>query len=111
MRNLKTALIATTALTILSLSQACAQQNSESNILNGQVDLNSSVSKLTTSVVDTSGNVTLDSTAGGNAVEIVTMNNTNVQTGQFTGGGADIVSIVNANVQNTDGTVSINSQA
>src|SRR5580693_8963183 len=110
MKKPMTSLIAGTALAILPLSLACAQESNESNILNGQINLQSDVSKVNVQVTDTNGNVAVDSIAGGNNAEIVTMNNTNVKNNQFVGSGADIVSTLNANVTNTTGGVSLDSE-
>jgi hypothetical protein len=110
MRKCTTILIAGTALATLPLSLACAQESNESYILNGQIDLQSDVSKVNTQVTDTNGGVAITSIAGGNNAEIVTMNNTNALNKQFVGSGADIVSILNANVQNTTGGVSLDSE-
>jgi hypothetical protein len=106
-------LIAGTALAILPVSQACAQASNDntSYILNGQIDLQSDVSKINAQVTDTGGNVAITSIAGGNNAEIVTMNNTYALNKQFVGSGADVVSILNAKVQNTTGSVSLDSEA
>src|ERR1700678_3406208 len=110
MRKCTTILITGTALAILPMSLACAQESNESNILNGQINLQSDVSKVNVQVTDTNGGVAVNSIAGGNNAEIVTMNNTNVVNKQYVGSGADIVSILNANVQNTTGGVSLDSE-
>jgi hypothetical protein len=105
-------LIAGTALAILSPTLACADgSNDASYILNGQIDLQSDVSKVNAQVTNTHGNVDVTSIAGGNNAEIVTMNNTYANNKQFVSGGADIVSMLNANVQNTTGSVNIDSEA
>ena len=54
-----------------------------SNILNGQVNFNASVSTLNTSVYNTGGDVVGQSVAGGNAVDITTMNDTTVNNNQY----------------------------
>src|SRR5215469_4113620 len=112
MKKCTSSLIAGTALAILPLSLACADglNDNTSYILNGQVDLQSDVSKVNVQVTDTNGGVAVTSIAGGNNAEIVTMNNTNALNKQFVGSGADIVSILNANVQNTTGGVSLDSE-
>ena len=112
MTRLAKTLIAGTALLILPANLACAQQNNDvANILNGQIDLKSDVSNLNTQISNVAGNVNATSTAGGNNVEVFTMNNTNVLNKQFVGSGADIVATQNADVQNAGGTVTLQSQA
>ena len=105
-------LIAGTALLTLPASLACAgESNDVSNILNGQVNLQSDISKVNTQVQNVVGNVDGTSTAGGNNVQIYTMNDTNVLNKQYVGPSADIVSIQNADVENAGGTVTLQSQA
>ncbi|HEY3636614.1 MAG TPA: hypothetical protein VGK90_00585 [Rhizomicrobium sp.] len=111
MRKCTKILITGTALAILPLTQACADGSNDSYILNGQIDLQSDVSKVNAQVLNTDGSVAITSIAGGNNAEIVTMNNTYATNKQFVGAGADIVSILNANVQNTTGSVSLDSEA
>jgi hypothetical protein len=83
---------------------------SQSNILNGQIDLHVANSTLDTNVNGAVGNVTGVSASGGNAVDITTMNNTNVDNNQYVTS-VDISSNVNANVQNVGGEVGLQSQA
>jgi hypothetical protein len=112
MTRLARILIAGTALLTLSASLACAQQSNDvSNILNGQVNLQSDVSKLNTTIDSVAGNVNSSSVAGGNNVSVFTMNNTNVINKQYVGPSADIVAIQNADVENAGGTVTLQAQA
>ncbi|HTQ13776.1 MAG TPA: hypothetical protein VMH86_07865 [Rhizomicrobium sp.] len=110
MTRLARTLIATTALTILPLSLAYAGGSSESNILNGQVDFHTAQSTLNVDTSNVAGNVAQQSVAGGNAVDITTMNNTEVTNNQYVSS-VDVSSHMNANVTNTGGTVSLSSQA
>jgi hypothetical protein len=112
MKKLMTILIAGTAALILPLSLACAQQNDGySNILNGQVDLQSQVAKVNTQVTNVFGNLDSSAAAIGNNVSIFTMNNTNVDNNQIVGPGADIVAIQNADVNNVGGTTTLSATA
>jgi hypothetical protein len=113
MNRLARILITGTALTILPLSLNCAlAQNDDqgSEILNGQIDFGSSNSHINTTVKNTAGSVDIESVAGGNTVDIFTMDNTKVVNKQIAAGG-NISSGVNADVQNTGGGVNISSSA
>ena len=83
---------------------------SQSNILNGQIDLHVANSTLDTSVNGAVGNVTGVSASGGNALDVTTMNNTNVDNNQYVTS-VDISSNISANVQNVGGQVGLQSQA
>ena len=81
-----------------------------SDILNGQVDFHVAQSNLNVDTTNVAGNVSQQSVAGGNAVEIVTMSNTEVTNNQYVSS-VDVGSAMNANISNTGGTVSLSSQA
>ena len=83
---------------------------SSSDILNGQVDFHIAQSNLNVDTTNVAGNVSQQSVAGGNAVDIVTMSNTDVTNNQYVSS-VNIGSAMNANVTNTGGTVSLQSQA
>ena len=115
MTPLARTLIAATALAMLTLTPTFAdsssdQQQGGSQILNGQVNLNSSVSVLRTTVDSVGQDVSVQSTAVGNTLDVTTMNDTNVSNQQYTAGG-DIVSDLGAQVTNVGGSVSIQGQA
>lgn len=112
MTRLAKILITGTALTILPLTQACAAESTStgSNILNGQVNFNATVSTLNTDVYNTGGDVVGQSVAGGNAVDITTMNDTTVTNNQFNKS-TTIESTINAGVGNIGGSVGYSSQA
>jgi hypothetical protein len=101
-----------TALTILPLSLACAAGSSEggSRILNGQVNFNATVSTLNTQTYSVNGDVAGQSVAGGNAVDITTMNDTHVVSTQYNKS-MTIDSTINAGVGNVGGSVGYSSQA
>ncbi len=102
-----------TAMTILPLSLACAAGSTDpagSNILNGQVNFNISVSTLNASTYGIGGDVVGQSVAGGNAVDITTMNDTHVTNNQYNKS-ATIKSTINAGVGNIGGSVGYSSQA
>lgn len=102
-----------TAMTILPLSLACAAGSTDttgSNILNGQVNFNASVSTLNTSAYSMGGDVVGQSVAGGNAVDITTMNDTHVTNNQYNKS-TTIDSTINAGVGNIGGSVGFSSQA
>jgi hypothetical protein len=95
----------------LPLSLAYAGQSTDSSdILNGQVDFHVDHTNLNLDVTDAAGNVSGTSVAGGNAVDITTMNNTNVTNNQYVSS-VSVSSDLNANVANTGGTVDLQSQA
>lgn len=113
MTRLAKALITATAVTILTLSSACAGESTDttgSNILNGQVNLNAAVSTLSASVYNVQGDVVGQSVAGGNAVDITTMNDTTVNNSQYSKS-TTIDSTINAGVGNINGSVGYTSQS
>ena len=81
-----------------------------SNVLNGQVNLNSQQSTLTLNTNEVQGNITGASVAGGNAIDITTMNNTNVINDQYVST-ANIGSDVYANIANVGGTTDLSNQS
>lgn len=93
----------------MSLAYAGASTDS-SNILNGQVDFHIAQSTLNLNVSDAAGNVSAQGVAGGNAVDITTMNNTEVTNSQYVSS-VNIDSDMNANVHNVGGMVNLSSQA
>jgi hypothetical protein len=111
MTRLAKILITGTALAILPMSLACAQTSSDGSIvLNGQIDLQQSASKVNTTVTNVAGNVSGTSASVGNNLEVVTMNNATVSNNQYVGQ-VSIAADQNANVKNTGGTVTLESQA
>jgi hypothetical protein len=111
MITLARTLITGTALTILLLSPACAGESSDGSvILNGQIDLHTSTSSLSTTIDNAGGGANVSSTAGGNAVNIVTMNDTHVDNSQYTSS-VSIFSDLGAQVTNVNGDVNIQGQA
>ena len=105
-----------TALLTLTLTSAYADGSNSvadggvSNVLNGQVNFNSQQSTLNLTTNEVAGNVSGGSVTGGNAVDVMTMNNTNVTNNQYVGGvniGADTY----ATVSNVAGTTDLQSQA
>ncbi|HEY5337028.1 MAG TPA: hypothetical protein VIJ85_02400 [Rhizomicrobium sp.] len=104
-----------TALLTLTLTSAYADgsNNSDggaSNVLNGQVNLNTQQATLNMSSNGVVGVVSGAAMAGGNAIDIATMNNTNIYNNQYVGGvniGADAY----ANIANTAGEVQLQSQS
>lgn len=98
---------------MLPLSLACAAGSTDptgSRILNGQVNLNASVSTLNTSVWGVHGDVAGQSVAGGNVVDIITMNDTTVANDQFNKS-VTIDSTINAHGDDIGGSVGYTSQA
>ena len=97
-----------------TLSPACAD-NSASNaggsqILNGQVSLSSSISTLNTSIDHAGGDVGVQSVAAGNVVDITTMNDTTVDSSQYTNA-TQVTSTANATISNVAGSVGFVNQA
>ncbi|HEX3944514.1 MAG TPA: hypothetical protein VHW69_10535 [Rhizomicrobium sp.] len=105
-------LIASTALTILPLSLASADGNTEdqSDIVNNQVTFSDSISHVNLDVGDIWGDVSGQSVAGGNSLDVTTMNDTNVTTTQYTQSGA-IAADLNANARQISGDVDLSAQA
>ena len=82
-----------------------------SNIINGQVNLQSNWSNLTGSIDNTGSDATVSGAAAGNLVDVTTMNNTRVNNSQIVGSNASIGSNVNVNVNNVSGNASVTNQA
>ena len=82
----------------------------QSNVLNGQVNLNSQQANLFMSASNTAGNISGGAAAGGNQIDITTMNNTDVTNNQYVQAGG-IASNVQANLTNVGGTTDLSSQA
>jgi hypothetical protein len=107
-------LIAATALATLSATCAYAgntNQSSGSNIINGQINLQSQFSNLTGNVDTIQGDAVVQSTAAGNMIDITTMNNTRVQNSQMVGPSASIDTNINTNISNVWGSVGVTNQA
>jgi hypothetical protein len=82
-----------------------------SNVVNGQVNLQTQWSNLNTTVDSVGGDAALQGAAAGNLVDIMTMNNTVVNNSQFVGPNAAIGSNINATMSNVWGSVGISNQA
>jgi hypothetical protein len=82
-----------------------------SNVINGQVSLQTQWSNLNTVVDSVGGDAALQGAAAGNLVDIMTMNNTVVNNSQFVGPNAAIGSNINADMSNVWGSVGISNQA
>ncbi|MES2254160.1 MAG: hypothetical protein V4559_03845 [Pseudomonadota bacterium] len=114
-------LIAATAVATLSATFAYAGDTSHghgggsdgvgSNIINGQINLQSQFSNLTGNIDGVAGDAVAQSAAAGNMIDIITMNNTRVQNSQIVGPGSAIDSNVNANISNVWGSTGVSSQA
>jgi len=125
MASIARTLIAATLLTMSSATLACAQATNSygagygsgsdtsggSNVINGQVTLQTQWSNLNTVVNSVGGDAALQGSAAGNLVDIMTMNNTTVQNNQFVGSNAAIGSNITASLSNIWGGASIANQA
>src|ERR1700753_4159752 len=111
-RLAKTLITATAMLTLMSASAFADGSNDGgvSNILNGQVNLNNQTATLNLSSTNVQGNISGGATAGGNAIDITTMNNTNVINNQYVST-QNIDADVYANLTNVGGTTDLNSQS
>lgn len=114
MTRLARTLIMGTALTILPLTLACAGGSTDhtqggSQILNGQVNFNAAVSALNSNVSGIHGDVAGKSVAGGNVVDITTMNDTHVTNEQYNKS-VTIDSTINGHVSDIGGSVGYTSQ-
>src|SRR5580692_3656463 len=84
--------------------------SSGSNIINGQVNLQSNWSNLTGSIDTTGSDATVTGAAAGNLVDITTMNNTQVKNSQIVGSSASIGSNINVDVNNVWGNATVANQ-
>jgi len=82
-----------------------------SQILNSQINLQTNWSNLNVSVDTVGGNAVAQGAAGGNLIDITTMNNTRVDNNQIVGHDAAIGSNINMDVNKVWGSVGIQSQA
>ena len=114
MTRLAKSLIAGTALAMLTLTPAFAGSSSDqstgSQILNGQVNLHTSVSTLSATVDSVGQDVGIQSVAAGNTLDVTTMNDTSVTNNQYTSS-VDISSYLGTAVTNVGGSVGIQNQA
>src|ERR1700760_4419150 len=83
MKPLAKILIAGTATLMLTLSSAYADGSND--ILNGQVNLNAQQATLSLATNEVAGNISGGATAGGNASNIMALNNPNVTNNQYVG--------------------------
>ena len=81
-----------------------------SQIINGQINLQNNWSNMNGSVDTVGGNFVAQGSAGGNKIDIMTMNNTSVLNGQYVGPNANIGSNMNLDVNNIWGSVGISNQ-
>lgn len=94
-------------------SDASQQQSGGvgSQILNNQINLQTNWSNLTGSVDTVGGDVVVQGNAGGNMMDVTTMNDTRVNNNQVVGPNATIGSNVAVDVNNVAGSVGITNQA
>jgi hypothetical protein len=118
-------LIAATALATLSATCAYAQATEQygtwndgsmaggmgSQIQNSQVNLQTNWSNLNGNIDTVAGDAVMQGAAGGNLMDITTMNNTMVNSSQIVGPGASIGSNVTTSINNIGGSVGIQNQA
>lgn len=92
--------------------QMYAQQDGSmgSHILNNQINLQNNWSNMNASVDTVGGDVVAQGSAGGNLVDITTMNNTRVLNSQIVGPAANIGSNINLDTNNVWGSVGIQNQ-
>ena len=81
-----------------------------SHILNNQINLQNNWSNLNASVDTVGGDVVAQGSAGGNLIDITTMNNTRVFNNQIVGPNSNIGSNVNLDTNNVWGSVGIQNQ-
>jgi hypothetical protein len=116
-------LIAATALATLSATCAYAQSGYGtwndgamaggigSQINTNQVNLQTNWSNMTGNIDTVAGDAVMQGAAGGNLMDITTMNNTMVNNSQIVGPGASIGSNIVGNINNIGGSVGIQNQA
>lgn len=88
-----------------------AGTSSGSNIINGQINLQSQYSNLSGTIDGVAGDAVAQSAAAGNMIDIVTMNNTRVHNSQIVGPGSAIDSNVDTSISNVWGSTAVSSQA
>ncbi len=104
---MKKMLLSVSLLVMTGLS-ALAQTGSQ--IINGQINLDNNWSNLHASVGTIGGDVVVQGAAGGNLVDITTMNNTKVLNSQIVGSPASIGSNVTLGANNVLGSVGVQNQ-
>ena len=111
-RRIVQTLIASTALAILPLSQACAGDTTdgESDIVNNQVTFSDSISHVNIDIGNMWGDYSAQSVAGGNSLDVTTMQDTSVTNNQYTQAGS-IAADLNANARQVSGDVDLSAQA
>ena len=87
-----------------------SQSGVGSQILNNQINLQNNWSNLKGSVDTVGGDVVAQGSAGGNLIDITTMNNTRVFNSQIVGPNANIGSNINLDTNNVWGSVGIQNQ-
>lgn len=90
--------------------QTNSQSGSGSQIINGQVNLNTNWSNLNGSFDTVGGDLVGQGAAAGNMIDITTMNNTRVQNNQIVGPQSNIGSNINMDANNVWGGVGISNQ-
>jgi hypothetical protein len=108
---IRKALLAATVLLTLPASAALAQTGVGSQIMNGQVNLQTNWASLNASVDTVGGDVVAQGSAAGNLIDITTMNDTRVQNNQIVGPNATVGSNVAIDANNVWGNVGIQNQA
>jgi hypothetical protein len=114
MTQLAKTLIAGTALTILTATSAFADGSTStplngSLILNNQTQLQAMTSTVNTEAMGIQGDFVGQSVAGGNALDVTTMQDSWVTTKQYTAG--DATATLNGNVKNIGGSAQLTAQA
>ena len=84
---------------------------SGANIMNGQITLQTQWSNINTVIDSVGGDAALQGAAAGNLVDIMTMNDTRVNSSQYVGPDAAIGSNIIADVSNVWGSVGMSNQA
>jgi len=90
--------------------QSSSQPAIGSQILNNQINLQNNWSNLTGNVDTVGGDVVAQGSAGGNMIDITTMNNTRVMNNQIVGPNSNIGSNINLDTNNVWGSVGIQNQ-
>ena len=90
--------------------QTSSQNAIGSQILNNQINLQNNWSNMNASVDTVGGDVVAQGSAGGNLIDITTMNNTRVQNSQIVGPNSNIGSNINLDTNNVWGSVGIQNQ-
>jgi hypothetical protein len=95
---------------VLALASTVAMAQTGSQILNNQINLDNNWSNLHTSVGQIGGDVVVQGAAGGNLIDITTMNDTTVLNNQNVGPNASVGSNITLGANHVGGSIGVQNQ-